>query len=105
MKLHRPFFVLLLSAALLMCALFGTGRVEAAGELDPTFSGDGKIRFSFGAGGGNGARDVAVDSSGRVLVVGGPPFGGDSSFAVARYLPDGSLDQSFGDSGVVITNL
>jgi uncharacterized delta-60 repeat protein len=41
--------------------------------------------------------DVAIDSSGRIIVVGGT----NNTFAVARYKPSGKLDRSFGRAGKV----
>jgi len=46
--------------------------------------------------------DVAVDSRGRILVAG---TAGWASAFVARYLPQGGRDQSFGQDGTVITSL
>ena len=39
---------------------------------------------------------LAIDSQGRILVGGG----GDAALLLARYLPDGTLDPSFGDGGL-----
>src|SRR5262249_50828470 len=41
--------------------------------------------------------DVAIDSSGRIVVAGTT----NNTFAVARYKPSGKLDPSFGDDGKV----
>jgi uncharacterized delta-60 repeat protein len=51
------------------------------------------------------AKDVATQSDGKLVVVGGsliegaPP--GTSRFALVRYNPDGTLDPTFGGSGIV----
>lgn len=100
MKVTRSVFPILFGLFYLGTAL----PAWPAGELDPAFSTDGKTRVAFGSGSGV-ARDVAVDANGRTLVVGWASSGDDTSFAVVRYLPDGSLDSSFGDSGVAITNV
>src|SRR3990170_1886378 len=73
-------------------------RLLAAGSLDPTFSGDGKVTTSFDLGGGNqdlGAA-VAVDSLGRIVAVGSVQRGStDHDFGIARYNPDGTADTTF----------
>ena len=50
-------------------------------------------------------RDVVVQSDGKIVVIGVTNSGGlISAFALARYqAKDGSLDQSFGASGIVTT--
>jgi uncharacterized delta-60 repeat protein len=60
----------------------------AAGDLDPSFSGDG-IAIDPSTGG---ASSVAIDSSGRIVVLGG----GD---VVLRFRPSGKLDTSFSGDG------
>ena len=61
----------------------------APGDLDLTFSGDGRLTDWVGV-----ARAVAIQPDGMIVVAGTEPGGG--SFAVARYNPDGSADTSFG---------
>jgi uncharacterized delta-60 repeat protein len=67
------------------------------GTLDPTFATAGKVTTDLGytpAG-------VAVDSVGRVVVVGTVigGAGGTQDFAVTRFNKDGTLDTSFGTGG------
>ena len=54
--------------------------------------------------GGGGAQAVAATRKGKLVVVDTAGLGqpGESGFAVARYLPDGELDRSFGDDGLVV---
>lgn len=89
-----------ISGALIAC----TGAALAAeGDLDSSFSGDGRLVFTPG----NGiARAVAVDSQGRILEAGAvDPSGADSSdMAVARFLPNGSPDPSFSGDGLATVN-
>jgi uncharacterized delta-60 repeat protein len=52
------------------------------------------------------ARGIAVQSDGRI-VVGGTVFSNgatDDDFAVARYLPSGTLDRSFANDGILTTD-
>ncbi|HSV40191.1 MAG TPA: hypothetical protein VLI04_15635 [Nocardioidaceae bacterium] len=67
--------------------------VAAPGQLDPTFSGDGRVPIA----GMSVASDVAIDGKGRVLVLGRV---GDSA-RVVRLTPKGAFDKSFGTNGVV----
>jgi len=46
---------------------------------------------------------MAIQSDGRILVVGSREINGDSSFLLARYQSGGSLDSSFGIQGIVFT--
>src|SRR5262249_32074104 len=74
-------------------------RYEADGSLDRSFGFDGEVLTDLGR--SSGAFAVAVESTGKVLAAGA---GGDplaSSFALAQYNPDGSLDPTFGEGGKV----
>ena len=80
------------------------------------FEADGSISSRFGAvrishdGGELSVSDLAVDSLGRVLVAGsstetpGASQSAERAFVV-RYTPDGKPDPSFGEGGVVVTDL
>jgi uncharacterized delta-60 repeat protein len=58
-------------------------------------------------GGNDGAWGVALQEDGKIVVAGGVLAAGkaDGDFALARYNADGSLDESFGVGGKVITDL
>lgn len=75
--------------------------VLSAGALDPTFSGDGRVTTDFGA--NEQGFDTAIQSDGKIVVA-GCSANWDSDFMLTRFNPDGSLDQSFGNGGKVITN-
>lgn len=66
-----------------------------AGDLDPSFASSGIATTNFIA-----INATAVQPDGKILVVG---TGG--LLTLARYLPDGSLDPSFGEDGYVEPNL
>src|SRR5262245_34828403 len=75
------------------------------GSLDPSFAGDGIAVSPFGPIVDTGYA-LAVDGAGRILVAGGAHTGGGAEdFALARFLPDGSLDTSFGTGGFVTTDI
>src|SRR4029450_12048528 len=66
-------------------------RLDQTGELDSSFSGDGKETLDTGT--GEVGRDVAVDENGGIYLV-GKTFP-DDEFAVARFLHEGGPDDSF----------
>jgi uncharacterized delta-60 repeat protein len=82
------------------------GRFNADGTADMTFGTDGRTEVSFG-GGSASASDVTLQPDGRIVAAGtlsGPPLVG-SALAVARLLPGGALDPSFGSAGRVETKV
>jgi uncharacterized delta-60 repeat protein len=73
----------------------------APGDLDLSFGNGGKvITGSFP--GYLAAFGMAIQSDGKIVVV-GEGVGNGYDFAVVRYNPNGSLDTSFGGTGIVIT--
>jgi uncharacterized delta-60 repeat protein len=91
------------TALVALVGLLPVGGASAAvpGELDPTFGVGGKVQTPFGpesyAGG------VAVQPDGKIVAVGTPQE--SQGFSVARLLPNGSPDPSWGEGGVVTTPL
>lgn len=82
---------------------FAVVRYNANGTLDSTgFPGNGAVLTDFGIG-NDIAYDLAVQQNGRIVVVGEAFNGVNSDFAIARYLPNGALDVSFGSGGKTIT--
>jgi uncharacterized delta-60 repeat protein len=77
---------------------FAVARYLPDGTLDPTFSGDGRAVATFTA--GDLGQAVAVQPNGKI-VVGGMGTGGRT--ALARYLPDGTLDPAFSGDGKLTT--
>jgi uncharacterized delta-60 repeat protein len=95
------------SAAAFVLAPVGAAAASG-GALDPSFNHTGKVTTSFGAGPGSYAfaNGVARQNDGRIVAVGGvQPASGHGLFALARYNRDGSLDQSFGNHGLVSTDI
>jgi len=82
---------------------FALARVNGDGAHDATFDGDGQqiIGFSFGSDAEPGR--VKTDSLGRIVVA-GIDFG-TYEMSITRYLPDGTLDPSFGGTGIVAHNI
>jgi uncharacterized delta-60 repeat protein/uncharacterized repeat protein (TIGR01451 family) len=83
---------------------FAVARYNAAGSLDTTFSGDGKVTTDF-AGGHDLALDVALQGDGKIVAGGGAFVSGAEDFALARYNAAGSLDTTFDGDGKVTTDL
>ncbi len=86
---------------------FGLVRYQSNGNLDNSFSGDGKANTEFRTNDDAVARAGIQQKDGKLVVVGSsaPLSGGDRDFAIARYLSDGSLDSSFGSGGRVLTDI
>jgi uncharacterized delta-60 repeat protein len=79
---------------------FAVARFLPTGLLDPSFgSGDGMVSTAFTADAG--AVAVDRDPDGRFVVAGTVTLGGETGLALARYLPDGQLDPTFGTGGRV----
>ena len=90
---------LLLTFISLVLVAGSTGVAHAAaGHLDPTFDGDGKVTTHLA--GGAAANGVAVQPDGAIIVVGGA----NGKFGVARYVTSGALDPTFGGDGKVTTD-
>ena len=100
-------------------ALQADGRILVGGALNGgqwdmgvmRYHADGKIDTSFGAGGlaivNFGADDrlcgLALQSDGKIVLAGTTGTNPTKYIALARLLPDGSLDSSFGTGGLSIT--
>jgi len=83
---------------------FALARWNANGSLDTSFDGDGKALIDFGSF-SQAAWDVLVQPDGKIVTAGYPNSeGSDSDFLLARQLPDGTLDASFGTGGKVRTS-
>jgi len=82
-------------AALVMVGAVATAASAGDGDPDPSFSGDG-VDEPFST--YSKARGAAIGGDGRIVVAGN---GWSNELMLARYLPDGSHDVSFGDGGLV----
>ncbi|HEY3239653.1 MAG TPA: hypothetical protein VGL92_08825 [Acidimicrobiia bacterium] len=82
---------------------FALARYLPDGQLDPSFGTAGLVTTRQGLIAGLAA---GLDPAGRIVLAGqGGAPGGPYDLAVARYLPDGKLDPTFGDRGVVRKDL
>jgi uncharacterized delta-60 repeat protein len=88
---------------------FTLARFTAAGRLDPDFGSAGTVTTDM-ATEADQARGVAIQSDGKIVVVGSAVVGRTANnlsnfdFAVARYNPDGTPDLSFSGDGKVTTD-
>src|SRR6185437_11599402 len=82
---------------------FVVARLNPNGSPDTSFHGNGLTTLSF-ASGDNQARDVVVQSDGKILV-GGRILVPNTGYvlALARYNPDGTLDTTFNGTGELTT--
>jgi len=90
----------------LFLGIFNPANAQQAGTLDPTFGTAGLITTSFGPNNET-AHAIAVQADGKIVVA-GETYNNSSvveDFALARYNSDGSLDNTFGTNGFVVTDL
>ena len=82
-----------------------TVALAASGDLDTTFSGDGKVTVDF-LGRTDVAIDIALQSDGKIVAAGysAVPSTGNRDFALARFDPNGSLDTTFSGDGKLLTD-
>ena len=77
-------------------------RFNRDGSLDPTFNNDGSAITSVAIGDDE-ILALGLLADGRIVAAGYSHNGADRDFALVCYLPDGTLDRTFGEEGVVIT--
>jgi uncharacterized delta-60 repeat protein len=88
-------------AALCLAIFVGVASGLVAGDLDPTFSSDGKFTDPLGEGArpGGAFGSVALQPDGKIVAAGGAS---NSVSLVARLNPDGSLDPTFDSDGKLL---
>ena len=77
----------------------GVARYLADGSLDATFGVGGRQSLPFNA------RSIVQQPDGKFIIAGNKVKIGGSDIAVTRLLPGGSIDPSFGTSGVTISDI
>ncbi len=83
---------------------FAVARYNTNGSLDTTFSVDGIVTTAISANPDE-ARAVAIQSDGKIVVVGvTSTTATGTDFVVARYNSDGTLDTSFNTNGFIIND-
>jgi uncharacterized delta-60 repeat protein len=81
----------------ILSVLYSQGYTQA-GSLDPSFNGSGKVITSVGTGHDQ-ALAVAIQSDGKIVVVGSAVMGNAKDFAIVRYNVNGTLDNTFSGDG------
>jgi uncharacterized delta-60 repeat protein len=81
---------------------FAVARYNPDGTLDPSFGNHGRVRTDF-PGLAAVPSSVVIQPDGKIVVAGGafPLFTFLGDFKIVRYNPNGSLDASFGNGGIV----
>ena len=82
---------------------FAVARYNKDGTLDKSFGTYGKRLTDFDSK-NDYANSVAIQSDGKIVVVGYSNYNGNSHISIARYNTDGSPDNSFSTDGKVITD-
>ncbi len=85
---------------------FALARYNPDGTLDATFGNGGKV-ITVIANVRESAAGLLILPNGKIMISGSIalPSSSNSSFALLRYNSDGSLDTTFGNSGIVTTNV
>lgn len=96
-RIARPLAAACVVLAILAVATPRRARGAEAGALDTTFGRGGHVRLSLTPRGTLGV-DVAVQADGRIVVL-GMNYQPESGIYLARLLPDGALDPTFGRRG------
>ncbi len=91
----------------LLISDFAIVRYNPNGSIDTSFGDDGRVFQAFGPDSVDHLNALAVQPDGRILAVGYSDgvSPGNFDIALARYTPDGVLDPTFGNGGLVSTNI
>jgi uncharacterized delta-60 repeat protein len=84
----------------------GSGYSPAIGVLDTSFNGTGFVVHDNAAGGNynDGGNSIYVDNTGKIYVTGYSMNVGHYDMVIWRYNSNGTLDNSFGNNGIVVHN-
>ena len=78
-------------------------RYHLDGSFDAAFGNGGIVTTDFGS--GDMGTAAAIQADGRIVAIANAHKDGLCNFGVACYLPNGTLDATFGSGGLVQTNL
>ncbi|WP_422104892.1 T9SS type A sorting domain-containing protein [Winogradskyella sp.] len=89
----------------LLCLNFNFNYSQSDGSLDGTFGTGGRVTTDF-LGLTDEVFDIAFQTDGKILAAGSARNSTTGTdFAVARYMPDGTLDSTFGINGLVSVDI
>jgi uncharacterized delta-60 repeat protein len=77
-------------------------KAQTPGTLDNTFGTGGKVITSLGTG-SDVIQAIALQPDGKIVGAGYTRVGSNDDIAVVRYNADGTLDNTFGTGGIVVT--
>jgi uncharacterized delta-60 repeat protein len=84
-------------------------RFDSEGNPDSNFGNNGVVFLDLGGNlipGNEEVRDLEIQNDQKILIAGATDIVNDNlNFMVARYLPSGNLDQTFGNNGLVFTDI
>ena len=83
---------------------FAMVRYNANGSLDPSFGKGGIVTTSI-RDADDRATALSIQSDHKIVVAGSSNNGIVNDFALVRYNPNGTLDPSFGNSGIVVSSV
>jgi uncharacterized delta-60 repeat protein len=84
---------------------FAVLRYNTNGSLDTTFNADGIITTAIGT--NSSVYSISLQSDGKIVAGGESQIGTGAiiNFAIARYNTNGSLDSTFGTTGIIVTSI
>jgi len=80
---------------------FALLRLNTDGSFDDTFGNNGIVITDIG---NDFANSIAIQQDGKIVLAGSTTTGTLYDFATLRYNQDGSLDETFGENGAIITS-
>jgi uncharacterized delta-60 repeat protein len=83
---------------------FAFARYNTDGTLDTSFSGDGKLTVDLNPGLGDAVAGLALQSDGKIVATGTATTPGSTNFGTVRLNANGTLDDTFGNGGIVVTD-
>ncbi len=85
---------------------FWVVRYNSDGALDQSFGNEGLVFTPIGSGASfDVPKSIAIQANGKIVVGGTSPTASNKNFATVRYNRNGSLDQKWGNGGIVTTDL
>jgi uncharacterized delta-60 repeat protein len=83
--------------------IFQLIRLNPNGGLDTSFDGDGSVNTPVGNSGA--ILGLALQPDGKIIAAGSSTTGGNTDVTLARYNPNGELDTTFDQDGIVKTDV
>lgn len=83
---------------------FAVVRYNTNGSLDNTFGNNGVVTSDLQTGSDDVAYSIALQTDGKIVLAGYSDNGSNKDAALVRYNNDGTLDNTFGNNGIVLTD-